>query len=49
MEEIAKYFDGEAIDVADIANAEVKARGLAGHVELTEKGGKGSTREVEDA
>lgn len=37
MEEIAKFFDGDTVDVADIANAEVKAKGLAA-VEVTELG-----------
>lgn len=37
MEEIAKFFDGDTVDVADIANAEVKAKGL-GAVEVTELG-----------
>lgn len=48
MEEIAKYFDGDAVDVADIANAEMKERGILSHVETTDK--KTTTvNQVEDA
>ncbi|SPO02018.1 probable hexose transporter [Cephalotrichum gorgonifer] len=38
MEEIAKYFDGEdAIDVGEVAAADVKESGVAAHVEVSEK------------
>lgn len=37
MEEIAKYFDGESVvDVGEIANADVKEKGIAFHAEATE-------------
>lgn len=49
MEEIAKFFDGDTVDVADIANAEVKAKGLAS-IEVTEMGTvKANAKEVEVA
>jgi hypothetical protein len=46
MEEIAKYFDGDAVDVADIANAEMKEKGILSHVEIKEKS---AVSQVEDA
>ena len=48
MEEIAKYFDGgDVVDVADIANADVKQQSLGENIEMT---GKHSVpREVEIA
>lgn len=41
MEEIAKYFDGDAVDVADIANAEMKEKGILSSLEVAEKNTKG--------
>ena len=51
MEEIAKFFDGDTVDVADIANAEVKAKGLATTIEVTELGTTkgGGAKQVEVA
>jgi hypothetical protein len=48
MEEIAKYFDGDAVDVAEVANAEMKVRGISSHVEMvdTVKGGNVDEREL---
>ena len=49
-EEIAKYFDGDRVDVAEIANAELKHQGTAEQVELADKNVQihGTAKQVEN-